>query len=488
MSQPPKADMSDLTCHDQQIQEPEALIQLAPSLLGAIHHIPGAFPCPELDLLLPQHADTPEHSSASMDDTKEQHATHATQKPSEEIQKTLLEHLDQVKQQLSQALEENKWLRKQKAHDDAKRHGGDLVNEDEDDSDEDDSDEDDSDEDDSDEDDDWGADEPPFGSIEMALYVAKENLRLRDKELEQKEKELANCHELNKKLRTRYYDANDALHALEEKVYPQGRGILISPKHAEDPEEQKSETPVSCMSREDLEREHGALTLRLSEAKEEHSQTLAQLQDKENRLRHQNLNYARPINHLENDRHLNGLRRELVAARKEHLETVAKLETQLADKNAYISTCDKKIEGLQGKVTQLVRRDRTTELMCNQSISQTCSELQQALEKLERASSREAELKKDIDAKSAEVLRLTTQVEELASQAIDDQYTIQQYQDVISTTPSVHDQKSGVEDTAAEPLIDLGDDHSGHSSSGSQCGSDWTDVSAHYGSPDVGGN
>ncbi|THY69448.1 hypothetical protein D6C86_07221 [Aureobasidium pullulans] len=480
MSQPPKENMPG---HDQQIQEPEALIQLAPSLLGAIHHIPGAFPCPELDLLLAQHADTQEHSSAPMNDTKEQHATHATQKPSEEIQKTLLEHLDQVKQQLSQALEENKWLRKQKAHDDAKRDGVDLVNEDEDDSDDDDSDEDDS-----DEDDDWDADEPPFGSIEMALYVAKENLRLRDKELEQKEKELANCHKLNKKLRTRYYDANDALHALEEEVYPQGRGILVSPKHSGGPREQKSETPVSCMSREDLEREHGALTLRLSVAKEEHSQTLAQLQEKENRLRHQNLNYARQINHLENDRHHNELRRELVAARKEHLETVAKLETQLSDKNVYISTCDKKIEGLQGKVTQLVRRDRTTELMCNQSISQTYSELQQALEKLERASSREAELKRNVDAKGAEVLRLTTQIEELASQAIDDQYTIQQYQAVISTTPSVHDQKSGVEDTVVEPLIDLGDDHSGRSSTGSQCGSDWTDVSVHHGSPDVGGN
>ncbi|THY38134.1 hypothetical protein D6C99_09248 [Aureobasidium pullulans] len=426
--------------------------------------------------------------STPMNDTKEQHATHATPKPSEEIQKTPPEELDQVKQQLSQALEENKWLRKQKAHDDAKRDGVDLVNEDEDDSDEDDS----------DEDDDWDADEPPFGSIEMALYVAKENLRLRDKELEQKVKELANCHELNKKLRTRYYDANDALHALEEEVYPQGRGILVSPKHSGGPRERKSETVVSCMSREDLEREdleredlereHGALTLRLSVAKEEHSQTLAQLQEKENRLRHQNLNYARQINHLENDRHSNGLRRELIAARKEHLGTVAKLETQLSDKNVYISTCDKKIEGLQGKVTQLVRRDRTTELMCNQSISQTYSELQQALEKLERASSRESELKRNIDAKSVEVLRLTTQVEELASQAIDNQYTIQQYQAVISTTPSVHDQRSGVEDTAAEPLIDLGDDHSGRSSTGSQCGSDWTDVSVHHGSPDVGGN
>lgn len=477
MSQAPKTDMSDLICHDWQTQEPEALIQLAPSLLGAIHHIPGAFPCPELDLLLAQHSDTPEHSSAPMNDTKEQHATHATPKASEEIQKTLPEELEQVKQQLSQALEENKWLKKQKAHDDAKRDGVDLVNEDEDDSDEDDS----------DEDDDWDADEPPFGSIEMALYVAKENLRLRDKELEQKVKELASCHELNKKLRTRYYDANDALHALEEEVYPQGRGILVSPKRAEIPREQKSETPVSCMSREDLEREHGALTLRLSVAKEEHSQTLAQLQEKENRLRHQNLDYARQINHLENDRHFNGLRRELVATRKEHLQTVAKLETQLADKNAYISTCDKKIEGLQGKVTQLVRRDRTTELMCNQSISQTYSELQQALEKLERASSHEAELRKEIDAKSVEVLRLTTQVEELASQAIDDQYTIQQYQTIISTTPSTHDHKSGVEDTAAEPLIDLSDDNSGHSSTGSQCGSDWTDVSAPHGSPDVGG-
>ncbi|KEQ81639.1 hypothetical protein M438DRAFT_407706 [Aureobasidium pullulans EXF-150] len=477
MSQAPKTDMSDSSCHDPQIQEPEALIQLAPSLLSAIHHLPGAFPCPELDLLLAQHADTPEHSSASMDDTKAQHATHATPKPSEEIQKTLPEELDQVKQQLSQALEENKWLRKQKAHDDAKRDGGDLVNEDEDDSDEDDS----------DEDDDWDADEPPFGSIEMALYVAKENLRLRDKELEQKEKELANCHELNKKLRTRYYDANDALHALEEEVYPQGRGILVSPKHSGGPREQKSETPVSCMSREDLKREHGALALRLSVAKEEHSQTLAQLQEKENRLRHQNLNHARKINHLENDRHSNGLRRELVATRKEHLQTVAKLETQLADKNAYISTCDKKIEGLQGKVTQLVRRDRTTELMCNQSISQTYSELQQALEKLERASSREAELNKDIDAKDADILRLTTQVEELASQAMDDQSAIRQYQAVISTTPSAHDQKSGVEDTVAEPLIDLCNDGSGRSSTGSQCGSDWTDVSVHHGSPDVGG-
>ncbi|OBW65096.1 MAG: Uncharacterized protein AUREO_048320 [Aureobasidium pullulans] len=488
MSQAPKTDISDLICHDWQIQEPEALIQLAPSLLGAIHHIPGAFPCPELDLLLAQHSDTPEHSSAPMNDTKEQHATHATPKPSEEIQKNFSGELEQVKQRLSQTLEENKWLRKQKAHDDAKRDGGDLINEDEDDSDEDDSDEDDSDEDDSDEDDDWDADEPPFGSIEMALYVAKENLRLRDKELEQKVKELANCHELNKKLRTRYYDANDALHALEEEVDPQGRGIPVFSKHSGDPREQKSETPVSCMSREDLEHEHGALTLRLSVAKEEHSQTLSQLQDKENRLRHQNLNYARQINHLENDRHRNELRRELVAARKEHLQTVAKLETQLSDKNVYISTCDKKIEGLQGKVTQLVRRDRTTELMCNQSISQTYSELQQALEKLERASSREAELKRNIDAKSVEVLRLTTQVEELASQAIDDQYTIQQYQAFISTTPSTHDQTSGVEDTAAEPLIDLGDDHSGHSSTGSQCGSDWTDVSAHHGSPDVGGN
>ncbi|THZ18668.1 hypothetical protein D6C90_09767 [Aureobasidium pullulans] len=478
MSQAPKTDMSDLTCHDWQIQEPEALIQLAPSQLGAIHHIPGPFPCPELDLLLAQHSDTPEHSSASMNDTKEQYATHATQKPSMEIQKTLLEHLDQVKQQLSQALEENKWLRKQKAHDNAKRHGVNLVNEDEDDSDEDDS----------DEDDDWDADEPPFGSIEMALYVAKENLRLRDKELEQKVKDLANCHELNKKLRTRYYDANDALHALEEEVYPQGRGILVSPKHSGGLREQKSETPVSCMSREDLEHEHGALTLRLSVAKEEHSQTLAQLQEKENRLRHQNLNYARQISHPENDRHSNELHRELVAARKKHLQTVAKLETQLADKNIYISTCDKKIEGLQGKVTQLVRRDRTTELMCNQSISQTYSELQQALEKLERASSREAELRKEIDAKGAEVLRLTTQIEELASQAIDDQYTIQQYQAVISTTPSVHDQKSGVEDTVAEPLIDLCNDGSGRSSTGSQCGSDWTDVSVHHGSPDVGGN
>lgn len=221
---------------------------------------------------------------------------------------------------------------------------------------------------------------------------------------------MANCHEHNKKLRTRYYDANDALHALEEEVCPQGRGILVSPKHSGGPREQKSETPVSCMSREDLEREHGALTLKLSVAKEEHSQTLAQLQEKENRLRHQNLNYARQINHLENDRHFNELRRELVAARKEHLQTVAKLETQLADKNAYISTCDKKIEGLQGKVTQLVRRDRTTELMCNQSISQTYSELQQALEKLERASSRETELRKEIDAKGAEVLCLTTQL------------------------------------------------------------------------------
>ncbi|THY96952.1 hypothetical protein D6C95_05060 [Aureobasidium pullulans] len=266
------------------------------------------------------------------------------------------------------------------------------------------------------------------------------------------------------------------------------REILISPKHSGGPREQKSETPVSCMSREDLEREHGALTLRLSVAKEEHSQTLAQLQEKENRLRHQNLDYARQINHLENDRHSNGLRRELVATRKEHLQTVAKLETQLADKNAYISTCDRKIEGLQGKVTQIVRRDRTTELMCNQSISQTYSELQQASEKLERAFSREAELKRNIDAKSVEVLRLTTQVEELASQAIDDHYTIQQYQAVISTTPSTHDPKSGVEDTAAEPLIDLGDDHSGQSSTGSQCGSDWTDVSAHHGSPDVGGS
>ncbi|THW04575.1 hypothetical protein D6C98_10445 [Aureobasidium pullulans] len=478
MSQAPKTDMSDLICHDWQIQAPEALIQLAPSLLGAIHHIPGAFPCPELDLLLAQHSDTPENSSASMNDTKEQYATHATPKPSEEIQGTLPEELDQVKQQLSQALEENKWLRKQKAHDDAKRDGGDLINEDEDDSDEDDS----------DEDDDWDADEPPFGSIEMALYVAKENLRLRDKELEQKEKELANCHELNKKLRTRYYDANDALHALEEEVYPQGRGILVSPKHSGGPREQKSETPVSCMSREDLEHEHGALTLRLSAAKEEHSQTLAQLQDKENRLRHQNLNYARKINHLENDRHSNGLRRELVATRKEHLQTVAKLETQLADKNAYISTCDRKIEGLQGKVTQLVRRDRTTELMCNQSISQTYSELQQALEKLERASSREAELKRNIDAKSVELLRLTTQVEELASQVLDDQYAIQQYQAVISTTPSTHNQKSAVEDTAVEQLKALSDDGSGRSSTGSQCGSDWTDVSAPHGSPDVGGN
>lgn len=386
--------------------------------------------------------------------------------------------MEQVKQQLSQALEENKWLRKQKAHDDAKRDRVDLVNEEEDDSDEDDS----------DEDDDWDADEPPFGSIEMALYVAKENLRLRDKELEQKEKELANCHELNKKLRTRYYDANDALHALEEEVYPQGRGILISPKHSGGPREQKSETPVSCMSRGDLEREHGALTLRLSVAKEEHSQTLAQLQEKENRLRHQNLNYARKINHLENDRHFNELRRELVASRKEHLETVAKLGTQLSDKNVYISTCDKKIEGLQGKVTQLVRRDRTTELMCNQSISQTYSELQQALEKLERASLREAELKRNLDAKSVEVLSLTTQVEELASQAIDDRYTIQQYQAVISTTHSAHDQKSGVEDTVVEPLEDLSDDGSGPSSTGSQCGSDWTDVSAPHGSPDVGGN
>ncbi|CAD0024089.1 unnamed protein product [Aureobasidium pullulans] len=448
MPQAPKTDMSDLICHDWQIQEPEALIQLAPSLLGAIHHIPGASPCPELDLLLAQHSDTPEHSSAPMNDTKEQYATHATPKPSGEIQKTLPEELDQVKQQLSQALEENKWLRKQKAHDDAKRDGVDL----------------------------------------MALYVAKENLRLRDKELEQKVKELANCHELNKKLRTRYYDANDALHALEEKVYPQGRGILVSPKHSGGPREQKSETPVSCMSREDLEHEHGALALRLSVAKEEHSQTLAQLQEKENRLRHQNLNYARQINHLENDRHSNGLRRELVASRKEHLQTVAKLETQLSDKNVYISTCDKKIEGLQGKVTQLVRRDRTTELMANQSISQTYSELQQALQKLERTSSREAKLKKDIDAKHAEVLRLTTQVEELASQAIDDQYTIQQYQAVISTTPSVHDQKPGVEDTVVEPLIDLGDDGSGRSSTGSQCGSDWTDVSVYHGSPDVGGN
>lgn len=88
-----------------------------------------------------------------MNDTKEQHATHATPKPSEKIQKTLPEELDQVKQQLSQALEENKWLKKQKAHDDAKRDGVDLVNEDEDDS---------------DEDDDWDADEPPFGSMEMA--------------------------------------------------------------------------------------------------------------------------------------------------------------------------------------------------------------------------------------------------------------------------------------------------------------------------------
>ncbi|THX54827.1 hypothetical protein D6D06_05266 [Aureobasidium pullulans] len=423
MSQPLKENMPG---HNQQIQEPEALIQLAPSLLGAIHHIPGAFPCRELDLLLAQHSGTPENSSAPMDDIKEQHATHATPKLSEEIQKTLPEDLDQ-------------------AHDDAKRDRGDLVNEDEDDSNEDDSNEDDSNEDDSneddsDEDDDWDADEPPFGSIEMALYVAEENLRLRDKELEQKVKELANCHELNKKLRTRYYDANDALHALEEKVYPQGRGILVSPKHSGGPREQKSETPVSFVSREELEREHDVLTLRLSVAKEEHCQTLTKLQEKENRLRHQNLNYARQINHLENDRHSNGLLRELVATRKEHLQTVAKLETQLADKNAYISTCDRKIEGLQGKVTQLVRRDRTTELMCNQSISQTYSELQQALEKLERASSREAELKKDIDAKSAEVLRLTTQVEELASQAIDDQYTIQQYQAVISTTPSVHDQ------------------------------------------------
>lgn len=322
----------------------------------------------------------------------------------------------------------------------------------------------------------------------MALYVAKENLRLRDEELEQKVKELANCHELNKKLRTRYYDADDALHALEEEGYPQGRGILVSPKHSRGPREQKSETPVSCISREDLEHEHGALTLRLSVAKEEHSQTLAQLQDKENRLRHQNLNYARQINHMENDRHYNGLRRELVTTRKEHLQTVAKLETHLADKNAYISTCDRKIEGLQGKVTQLVRRDRTTELICNKSISQTYSELQQALEKLERASSREAELKRNIDAKSVEVLRLTTQVEELASQAIDDQYAIQQYQPVISTTPSAHDQKSGVEDTVAEPLIDLCNDGSGRSSTGSQRGSDWTDVSVHHGSPDVGGN
>ncbi|CAD0017502.1 unnamed protein product [Aureobasidium pullulans] len=439
MSKTPKADMSDSTCHDQQIQEPEALIQLAPSLLSAIHHVPGAFPCPELDLLLAQHSDTPKHSSASMNDTKEQYATHATPKPSEEIQKTLPEELDQVRQQLSHALEENKWLRKQKAHDDAKRDGVDLVNEDEDDSDDDD--------DDSDEDDDWDADDTPFGSIEMALYVAKENLRLRDKELEQKVKELANCHELNKKLRTRYYDANDALHALEEEVYPQGRGILVSPKHSRGPREQKSETPVSYMSREDLEREHGALTLRLSVAKEEHSQTLAQLQDKENRLRHQNLNYARKVNQLENDRHSNGLRRELVASRKEHLQTVAKLEAQLADKNVYISTCDKKIEGLQGK----------------------------------------AELKRNIDAKSVEALRLTTQVEELASQAIDDRYTIQQYQAIISTTPSTHDHKSGVEDTAAEPLIDLSDDNSGHLSTGSQCGSDWTEVSAPHGSPDVGG-
>ncbi|THY02816.1 hypothetical protein D6D03_04849 [Aureobasidium pullulans] len=403
MSQAPKTDMSDLICHDQQIQEPEALIQLAPSLLGAIHHIPGAFPCPELDLLLAQHSGTPENSSASMDDTKEQHpthATHATPKSSEEIQKTLPEHLDQ---------------------------------------------------------------------------------------LEQKVKELANCHELNKKLRTRYYDANGALHALEKEVYPQGRGILVSPKHSGGPREQKSETPVSCMSREGLEREHGALTLRLSVAKEEHSQTLAQLQEKENRLRHQNLNDARQINHLENDRHFNELRRELVATRKEHLQTVAKLETQLADKNVYISTCDRKIEGLQGKVTQLVRRDRTTELMCNQSISQTYRELQQALEKLERAFWREAELKRNVDAKGAEVLRLTKQVEELASQAIDDQYTIQQYQTIISTTPSTHDQKSGIEDTAAEPLIDLSDGNSGRSSTGSQCGSDWTDVSAPHGSPDVGG-
>lgn len=101
-----------------------------------------------------------------MNETKEQHTPHVTPKPSEEIQKTLPEELDQVKQQLTQALEENKWLRKQMAHDDAKRDGGDLVNEDEDDSDEDDC----------DADDDWDADEPPFGSIEMALYVAKENL------------------------------------------------------------------------------------------------------------------------------------------------------------------------------------------------------------------------------------------------------------------------------------------------------------------------
>lgn len=355
-----------------------------------------------------------------MNEIKEQHAPHVTPKPSEEIQKTLPEGLDQVKQQLSQALEENKWLRKQTEHDDAKRGGVDLVN----------GEEDNSDEDDCDEDDDWDPDDPPFGSIEMALHVAKENLRLRDKELEQKEKELANCHELNKKLRTRYYDANDALHALEEEVYPQGRGILVSPKRAEVPREQKSETPVSCMSREDLEREHGALTLRLSVAKEEHSQTLAKHQGKENHRRHQNSMNIQRINYLENECHLNEkyrnkyyaiadsprtirhLRCQEVEARRNHPQIVVMLEIQLADTNAYISTRDKKIESLQGKVTQLVTRDRTTELMCNQSIGQTYSELQQDLEKLERASLREAELRKEIDAKGAKILRLTTQVQE----------------------------------------------------------------------------
>ncbi|THY09263.1 hypothetical protein D6D01_09527 [Aureobasidium pullulans] len=390
MSQPPKESMSD---RDEQTQEPEALIQLAPSLISAIHHIPGAFPCPELDLLLAQHSDIPENSSASKNDTKEQHAAHATPKPSEEVQKNSPGELKQVKQQLSQALEENKWLRKQKAHYDAKRDGVDLVNEDEDDPDEDGC----------DADDDWDADDPPFGSIEMALYVAKENLRLRDKELEQKEKDLANCHELKKKLRTKYYDANDALHALEDEVYAQGRGTLVSPKHAEVPRKQNSDTPVSCMSREDLEREYEALALRLSVPKEEHHQTLAKHEEKSDHRRHQNL--------------MN------IHVQSKHLE------------------------------------------------------LQQALEKLERTSSRKAELQKEIDTKGAEVLRLTTQV-----------YTVQQYQAVISTTPSVHDQKSRVKHTVVEPLRDQSDDGSGRSSTGSQCGSDWTDVSAHGGSPDVGGN
>ncbi|THY24937.1 hypothetical protein D6D01_05254 [Aureobasidium pullulans] len=133
--------------------------------------------------------------------------------------KNVKEQLKRVEDQLSDARTEIKWLRNQKrkeekkaqkeeTHDEIRTGTGDS---DDDDNDDDDS----SDDSDSDE---YDEDNPPPGSIEMLLYVAKENLRLRDGELEIKTRQLENCHELNKNLRTKFYDANDLYNATAEEL------------------------------------------------------------------------------------------------------------------------------------------------------------------------------------------------------------------------------------------------------------------------------